>query len=95
VDKSYNASAQETCWHDGSFPGLYRHGSTLWKRLRNEGVLMLQVTEKMKRVAVRDLRGVGISPSRRSYSTHSKLVNNAFFIVFDQYEKAFEELAKV
>lgn len=56
---------------------------------------MLQVTEKMKRVAVRDLRGVGMSPARRSYSTHSKLVNNAFFIVFDQYEKAFEELAKV
>ncbi|WP_155294690.1 hypothetical protein [Pseudomonas fluorescens] len=56
---------------------------------------MLQMTEKMKRVVVRDLRGMGMAPARRSYSTHSKLVNNAFFIVFDQYEKAFEELAKV
>lgn len=33
--------------------------------------------------------------NRRSYSAHTKLVNNAFLIVFAQYEQAFEELAKV
>ena len=33
--------------------------------------------------------------SRRSYSAHAKLINNAFLIVFAQYERAFEELAKV
>lgn len=33
--------------------------------------------------------------SRRSYSAHAKQVNNAFLIIFAQYERAFEELAKV
>lgn len=32
---------------------------------------------------------------RRSFSAQSKKVSNAFFIVFAQYERAFEELAKV
>lgn len=36
-----------------------------------------------------------LNHGRRSYSTHSKLVNNAFLVVFAQYERAFEELSKV
>lgn len=39
--------------------------------------------------------GQTLAANRRSYSTHSKQVNNAFLIIFDQYERAFEELAKV
>jgi hypothetical protein len=56
---------------------------------------MVKVTGTLKRGVGKNSRVLGVTSSRRSYSSHSKTVNNAFLIVFDQYEKAFEELAKV
>ncbi|WP_158227059.1 hypothetical protein [Pseudomonas syringae] len=50
---------------------------------------------KPNRLVANTARNEGNSGGRRSFTIHSKKINNAFLIVFDQYEKAFEELAKV
>ena len=50
------------------------------------------LVEKIGSRAVNATRFVG---ARRNYSVHARQVNNAFLVVFAQYEKAFEELAKV
>lgn len=50
------------------------------------------VIDRIDSRAVAEKRFFGI---RRSYSLHARQVNNAFIIVFAQYEKAFFELSKV
>lgn len=56
---------------------------------------MARFTGNAPQQGLKKIRDTGASGSRRSFSVHSKKVNNAFLIVFEQYEKAFEELAKV
>lgn len=56
---------------------------------------MKQVTKIFERADAKKAYVLHSFKYRRAYSVHAKLVNNAFLIVFEQYEKAFEELAKV
>ncbi|WP_414923250.1 hypothetical protein [Pseudomonas sp. IT-P294] len=58
-------------------------------------IAMAHNNRDVKRPNVSSKGGQALAANRRSYSAHAKQVNNAFLIIFDQYERAFEELAKV
>jgi hypothetical protein len=57
-------------------------------------IAMVHTKQNPNRPVARD-GALNTAKGRRSYSAHAKLVNNAFLVVFAQYERAFEELAKV
>jgi len=56
---------------------------------------MKQAMSVIERIESRVTDGKRYFGIRRNYSIHARQVNNAFIIVFAQYEKAFFELSKV
>lgn len=56
---------------------------------------MAQAMKIVERVTITARTPMSVAAPRPMLGSHSQQIRNAFIVAFNQYEKAFEELAKV